>query len=90
LGLGWLPTLAPMLLHNACRPPHAAAPPRQVVLRFLDPARRLLVMRVVTRQLALVGSLGQFLRTVNPTAAAAMLARRAVLDAKKAGAFRWG
>lgn len=35
-----------------------------------------------------VGSLSQFLRTVNPTAAAALLARRAVLDAKKAGAFR--
>ncbi|KAG2495463.1 hypothetical protein HYH03_006408 [Edaphochlamys debaryana] len=60
----------------------------QVALHWVDPAARLRVVRVVSRRLAVVESRGEFLRTVNPTAAAALLGKRAVLDAKKAGAWR--
>ncbi len=55
----------------------------------MDPAARRRVVRVVTRRMAVVESRVEFLRTVNPTAAAALLGKRAVLEAKRTGAFRW-
>ncbi|GFR44600.1 hypothetical protein Agub_g5882, partial [Astrephomene gubernaculifera] len=60
----------------------------QVAFHFLDLRSRRQVVRVVTRRLGVVESRGEFLRGVNPTAAAALLGRRAALEAKKAGAFR--
>ncbi|EFJ41892.1 hypothetical protein VOLCADRAFT_98134 [Volvox carteri f. nagariensis] len=60
----------------------------QVALHFVDPVARCRVVRVVTRRIAVVESRVEFLRGVNPVAAAALLGKRAALDAKKAGAFR--
>ncbi|KAG2449586.1 hypothetical protein HYH02_005119 [Chlamydomonas schloesseri] len=60
----------------------------QVALHYTDLAAQQRVVRVVTRKIQVVESRSEFLRTVNPTAAAALLGKRAVLDAKKAGAFR--
>eukprot|EP00198_Chlamydomonas_reinhardtii_P008964 XP_001698301.1 COP-II coat subunit [Chlamydomonas reinhardtii] len=60
----------------------------QVALHYTDLEAQQRVVRVVTRKIQVVESRSEFLRTVNPTAAAALLGKRAVLDAKKAGAFR--
>ena len=71
-----------------------------MVLQFVDHSiGGRLVQRVVTRRLPVVSSLPGYLRGVNPEAAAVVLAKKAVLDARKAGALwsqskaedlRWG
>ncbi|GLI63399.1 hypothetical protein VaNZ11_006360, partial [Volvox africanus] len=60
----------------------------QVAFHFVNPLSRQRVVRVVTRRLAVVESRGEYLRTVNPTAAAALLGKRVVLEGKRTGAYR--
>ncbi|KXZ47553.1 hypothetical protein GPECTOR_34g712 [Gonium pectorale] len=63
----------------------------QVVFQYVETSgssQLYRVTRVVTRKIQVVESRGEFLRSVNPTAAAALLGKQAALEAKKAGAFR--
>lgn len=65
-------------------------PHPQVALHWVDPVSQCRVVRVVSRRLGVVEGRAEFLRSVNPVAAAVLLGKRAVLEAKKTGAFRWG
>lgn len=60
----------------------------QVVLQWLDPIRRVVVQRVVSRKIGVVPRLADYLRTVNPLAAASLLAKRWALDAKRNDAHK--
>ena len=58
------------------------------MIQFVDPSiGGRLVQRVTTRRLAVVSRIPDFLAGVNAEAAAAVVAKKAVLDAKKAGAL---
>lgn len=57
-----------------------------MVLQFVDPSiGGRLVQRVITRRLPVVSSLSDYLRGVNAEVAAAVLAKKAVLDARRQG-----
>ncbi|GAX77710.1 hypothetical protein CEUSTIGMA_g5153.t1 [Chlamydomonas eustigma] len=60
----------------------------QVVLQFIDPSiGGRLVQRVTTRRISVVSHIKEYLDSVNATATSVLLAKKAVLDAKRLGAL---
>mmetsp|Transcript_13367 Transcript_13367/g.28590 ORF Transcript_13367/g.28590 Transcript_13367/m.28590 type:complete len:895 (+) Transcript_13367:99-2783(+) len=61
----------------------------QVVLQFIDHSiGGRVVQRVATRRIHVVSTLNEYVRSINPVAAAVVAAKRTVLEAKKVGAAR--
>ena len=67
---------------------HLCNVPVQIVLQFIDHSiGGRLVQRVITRRMSVVAHLPEFLTSVDPYTAAVVIAKKAVLDAKKMGAI---